>query len=195
MARPTNITITESLSDLKKAQHGLSVSKQKRLQILILIRKEHTPLLRTFRVPWTYRALGQYGKAIFCLKKIIAIDSAQIGSYINLGFIYSATDSLDLAARYFEKAISIDPAEPLTYNNLGYVYYKTGNYDKAISLINKSLSIYHSNSYAYRNLALVYIAKNNLYEACTALNYANDYGFQKQYGDEVKELLEKHCKK
>jgi transposase len=39
MARPTHITITESLTDLKKAQHGLSVSKQKRLQMLILIKK------------------------------------------------------------------------------------------------------------------------------------------------------------
>ncbi|MGE0637515.1 MAG: tetratricopeptide repeat protein [Bacteroidia bacterium] len=141
-----------------------------------------------------YRSLGMTDKAILALKKLIQLDSTFVGPYVNLGFTYSKIDSLDLALHYFNKALKIDPAEATTYNNRGHIYYKMGNYDKAFADINKSISLYPANSYAYRNLALVYLATNNNKEACLTLQYAEEYGFEKQYGPEVKELIAKHCK-
>ncbi|MFZ4400425.1 MAG: tetratricopeptide repeat protein [Bacteroidales bacterium] len=142
-----------------------------------------------------YSELGMVNKAIDALKKIIAIDPGFIGSYGNLGFIYSELDSLDLALKYFNKVSELDPNDAVNYNNRGNNYYKKGDYINALKDINLSIKMYPSNSYAYRNLALVYIAMNKINEACTALSFANDYGFEKQYGTEVSELIKKHCKK
>lgn len=86
------------------------------------------------------------------------------------------------------------PNEPLVFNNKGYVYYKKGDYAKALSDINLSIKLYSTNSYAYRNLALVYIAMKKMNEAWNVLSYAKEYGFEKQYGNEVRDLTEKYCK-
>ncbi|MES2131897.1 MAG: tetratricopeptide repeat protein [Bacteroidota bacterium] len=141
-----------------------------------------------------YSELGMQQKGIAALKKIISIDKTFIGPYVNLGFIYSELDSLDLSISYFDKALLINAQDPLTYSNRGHVYYKKGNYNAALKDINYSISLYPTNSYAYRNLALVYIATKKRSEACDALKYAVDYGFEKMYGDEVNELIKKHCK-
>jgi tetratricopeptide (TPR) repeat protein len=141
-----------------------------------------------------YSELGMQRKGITYLKKIISLDPTFIGPYVNLGFIYSEMDSLDLALNYFNKALAIDAKEALVYNNRGYVYYKKGNYASALKDINYSIELYKSNSYAYRNLALVYIATKKKTETCDALRYAESYGFKDNYGDEVDELIKKHCK-
>ena len=39
MSRPTNIIVSESLQELKQAQKGSTLPKQKRLQMLVLIKK------------------------------------------------------------------------------------------------------------------------------------------------------------
>ena len=146
-------------------------------------------------VATVYDELGYLDKTIRILKNVISIDSTMIGSYINLGFQYSKMDSLNLAIQYFDKALALDPNEALVYSNRGYAYYKKGNYTKALEDINFSIRLYPSNSYAYRNLALIYIATNSIKEACTALNYADFYGFEKNYGTEVAQLIAKYCEK
>ncbi|MCF8295921.1 MAG: tetratricopeptide repeat protein [Saprospiraceae bacterium] len=140
-----------------------------------------------------YAELGKRDKSIECYKNIITIDENFIGSYINLGFNYSEMDSLDLSIEYFGKAIEMDSTQALIYSNRGYTYYKKGDYTNALKDINYSISLYPGNSYAYRNLALVYIATNKMDEACTVLGYALDYGFEKNYGNEVSELISKYC--
>jgi tetratricopeptide (TPR) repeat protein len=141
-----------------------------------------------------YRELKMPNKGIESLKKIIKIDPSFIGPYINLGFAYLQLDSLDLSIKYFDEALKIDPNEALVYSNRGNVYYKLKNYSAALKDINYSISLYPSNSYAYRNLALVYIATNKMSEACETLKFADYYGFEQRYGDEVKNLRAKHCK-
>jgi len=141
-----------------------------------------------------YRELKMPNKGIESLKRIIKIDPTFIGPYINLGFAYSQLDSLDLSIKYFDEALKIDPKEALVYSNRGNVYYKQKKYTEALKDINYSISLYPTNSYAYRNLALVYIATNKMSEACETLKFADYYGFEQRYGDEVKTLRAKYCK-
>jgi tetratricopeptide (TPR) repeat protein len=141
-----------------------------------------------------YGELGRSVECIATLKKVIAMDPTFDGSYGNLGFMYSDMDSLDLAIYYFNKQLELVPTDPVAFNNRGYVYYKKADYASALSDINFSIKAYPTNSYAYRNLALVYIALRKINEACAALSYADSYGFEKRYGPEVSQLLEKYCK-
>lgn len=141
-----------------------------------------------------YSGLNMKPEAIVSLKRVSVLDPTFNGPNVNLGFIYSEMDSLDLALKYFDKALRVEPKNAFIYNNMGYVYYKKGDYATALKNIDYSIKIYPSNSYAYRNMALVYIATGKKGEACDALRYAESYGFQDNYGDEVNKLIKKHCK-
>lgn len=141
-----------------------------------------------------YDETGRVEDAIQMLKRIILLDSTFIGSYVNLGFIYSRIDSLDLSEYYYDQALAINPKEPIILNNKGHLHYKKGEYRKALQLINESIDAYPSNAYAYRNRALVYLALDLKKEACRELSIAEHYDFKLNYGNEVSELLEAHCK-
>lgn len=82
----------------------------------------------------------------------------------------------------------------LIYNNMGYVKYKLKRYEQALIDINKSIELYPENSYVYRNKALVYIDLKIIDKACNEIEKAIELGFTKQYGTEMQELKEKHCK-
>ena len=142
----------------------------------------------------TYKELGRTDQAISTMKKAIALDKNSIGPYINLGLLYAEIDSLDNSILYFNKAIAIEPEQALIYSNRGFTYYKLKRYNDAVRDINKSLSLYPTNAFAYKNLALVYFAIDKMEEGCTALKYAEHYGFEKRYGQEVNDLKKKHCK-
>ncbi len=68
-------------------------------------------------------------------------------------------------------------------------------YDKAIVDINKSIDMYPTNSYGYRNRALVYLALDKQEESCRDLAAAEYYGFATNYGEEVKQLIQKNCQR
>ena len=82
----------------------------------------------------------------------------------------------------------------LIFNNMGYVKYKLKRYDEALIDINKSIEFYPENSYVYRNKALVYIDLKSFDKACVEIEKSIELGFAKQYGNEVVELKNKHCK-
>jgi tetratricopeptide (TPR) repeat protein len=143
----------------------------------------------------TYVKLNQPQKAIETFKKVISLDGSFIGPYINLGLLYTELDSLDLAIEYFNQALEISSEEALLFSNRGFAYYKLGDYRLALRDVNKSLSMYPSNSFAYKNLALIYFALGKNEEACSALDYAEYYGYAKFYGQEVNELKSSKCTK
>lgn len=140
-----------------------------------------------------YDALGRRDEAIQAMKKCMHLEGNAVGPYVNLGLLYSKTDYLDSAIYYFDKAIETDPSEPLIYSNRGFAFYKLQRYNDAIRDINKSLSLYPTNSYAYKNLGMVYLSMGKKQEGCTALQYAEQYGYAMNYGDEVNRLLKKYC--
>ncbi|MEO8760464.1 MAG: tetratricopeptide repeat protein [Bacteroidia bacterium] len=141
-----------------------------------------------------YKDMGDTVKAIETMKMVLQINNKSIVGNVNLGLLYSEIDSLDRSLQCFNNALKLQPDEPLVYSNRGFTYYKMKRYNEALKDINKSIEMYPENSYAYKNLALVYFAQNNISEGCTALHYAERYGYETNYGDEVKKLKEKYCK-
>lgn len=118
-----------------------------------------------------------------------------IGSYVNLGLIYSEIDSLEQSEYYFNEGMKIDSKDPLLLNNRGFLYYKMKDHQKALKDINESINIYPSNAYAYRNRALTYLDLGLKDEACKDLSIAQHYDFKVRYGDEVEKLVEENCEK
>jgi len=137
--------------------------------------------------------LGRRDEAIRYLKKIITIDSTFIGAYVNLGFQYNNNGKYQDALKYFNKALTIEKDEPLTLNNRGLAKYNLKDYKGALSDINKSIQLYPSNAFAYKNRAIVYLALKKNQEACKDLQQALYYEFTKVYGEEVNQLIKKHC--
>ena len=137
--------------------------------------------------------LGRVDEALDFLRKVIRIDPAFIGSYVNLGFQYTRLGRYKEALDYFNQALKIDANDALTLNNRGLAYYHLKQYTDAMNDINRSLSIYPTNAYAFKNRALVYIALKDNKKACEDMESALKMGFTKMYGEEVVNLQKQHC--
>lgn len=137
--------------------------------------------------------LNQRDEARVYLHRIIAIDSTLIYPYVNLGFQASLNEEFQLALKYLNKANELDPDEPLTLNNRGYVKLKLEDVRGALKDINRSIELRPDNSYAYRNKALIFIEKEESEKICENLYLAKQLGFANYYGEEVNELIKKHC--
>lgn len=139
-------------------------------------------------------------KGIELLKKLLEFEDLKDLALHNIAYTYSKIDSLETSLKYFDDLINKDYPKEKEYllayplNNRGFVHYRLRNYDQALEDIKRSLEIDHQNSYAYKNLALVYLATDRNDEACENLVNAYLYGYHKFWGEEVNELLDKHCK-
>lgn len=139
--------------------------------------------------------VGKPQEAIKCLEKVIRLDSTFEGGYGNLAFLYSELGEYKKALEVSNKLLSFKPNEALALNNRGYIKYKLNDLAGALEDINNSIQLYPGNSYAFRNRGLVYIAMKKSYEACADFNKSLNLGFSKEYGNEVEELVKKHCTK
>lgn len=59
----------------------------------------------------------------------------------NLGNLYSNSDSLQLALKYYEGAIKADSNYFLAWNNAGNTYFKLNQYDKAMDMFDQALRV------------------------------------------------------
>lgn len=133
-------------------------------------------------------------ETLIYLNQIIKIDSTFTPAYVNIGFKYQNMNEHSKAIQYFDKAILLDPEEALGYSNRSYSKLKTNDIKGAMVDINHSITLLPSNSYAYKIRALIYIESKNKEDACNDLDRAIEYGYTAQYGNEVTELIKKHCK-
>jgi len=131
---------------------------------------------------------------IMYLNRIIEIDPKYMPAYVNLGFKYQGLNQHKVALKYLDKAIKLSPDGPLGYSNRSFSRLKINDLKGTKKDINKSLKIFPGNSYAYKIRALIFIAENNIEEACADLDYALRLEYTKQYGAEVQELKDEHCK-
>jgi tetratricopeptide (TPR) repeat protein len=128
------------------------------------------------------------------LEQILEIDSNYVPALVNLGFKYQSTGHHQQAIDYFNRAIAIDSTEALAFSNRSYSKLQLGDSIGAMSDINRSLSLFAVNAYAYKVRALIYISTGYTDLACDDLATAMKYGYRERFGDEVDELIEKHCK-
>ncbi|NML39719.1 tetratricopeptide repeat protein [Chitinophaga sp. G-6-1-13] len=76
---------------------------------------------------------------------------------------------------------------------MGHAKYQLKDLKNALKDIQRSVALDPKNSYAYRNRALVYLAMKQPDKACEDLHRAINLGYTTMYGDDVQQLLEKHC--
>ena len=65
---------------------------------------------------------GNFKEAISSFKKSIKCNPNFVGSYFNLGYLFTSIGKLDLAIIYFKKTISLNPSYYEAYLNLGNVF-------------------------------------------------------------------------
>lgn len=87
-----------------------------------------------------------------------------------------------------------DTARLALYNERGLAKSRKGDFQGAVEDYELVLKLDPANSFAYRNRALVSLAQKKTAEACEDLIHAEKLGFSRQYGDEVKKLLEANCR-
>jgi len=136
---------------------------------------------------------GRKGETLGYLYRAEAIAPYDLYTLGNLGFFLSQMGEYEESLFYLNTVLEVRPYLPLPKNNRGFVRYKLGDYLGALDDINSSLEMHPNNSFAYKNRALVYIALNDFESACADLETALELGFDRRYGDEVKELIEKYC--
>lgn len=110
----------------------------------------------------------------------------------NLAYCYSMLKRYVEADSVFQ--LIYDENDAFFLNNYGINKHNVGKTKEGKEIIMRALTIKPDNSYAYRNLALIAIDENDKTKACEYLNKAKSLGFEKNYGNEVNELLLKHCK-
>jgi tetratricopeptide (TPR) repeat protein len=139
--------------------------------------------------------LDKATESLTYLDRIVRIDSLNLAATCNYGYIYQQTEDYTKSIYYYKKALKIEPNNFIALNNLGYSKFLNGNVEEGLVDINASIKINASNSFAYRNRALIYIKKEEKEKACTDLYVAKALGFTDQYGKEVENLIDEHCKK
>ncbi|SEW45923.1 Tetratricopeptide repeat-containing protein [Chitinophaga sp. YR573] len=137
--------------------------------------------------------LGKPRDGIAYLEKVIRLSPNESSAICNLGFRYLDLGEYKKAIAMFNKVLELSPNDGVAYNNRGYVKYKKNDLKGALKDIELAIKYYPANSYAFRNRALIYLAMKQQEKACEDLQYAIQLGFTLMYGNEVQELIEKHC--
>jgi len=127
------------------------------------------------------------------LQKIININPDYHVAYINLGFKHQLDGQHEKALTYFDQAIEMDPNEALAYSNRSYSRLVTNDTSGAMKDVNLSISLHPANSWAYKIRALIHMENGDQKAACEDLEKAKELGYEKRYGSEVNELIDKHC--
>jgi tetratricopeptide (TPR) repeat protein len=140
-----------------------------------------------------YQDLGKFKEALEILYKIEKLNPDVIYAVVNIGFVLTKLEDYATAVTYFNKAEKISKEEPLIYSNRAFAKYKLKDYSGALTDINKSIKMFETNSYAYMVRARIYLDKGEKEKACADLYTSLQYKYTEMYGDDVKELRDKHC--
>ncbi|MCW3464775.1 tetratricopeptide repeat protein [Chitinophaga nivalis] len=139
------------------------------------------------------RNLGRSNEATAYYEKAVNLAPNEIVAVGDLGFHYMSMKDYQKAIRQYTRVLEIDPDNAIAYNNLGHAKYQLKDLKNALKDIQRSIALDPKNAYAYRNRALVYLAMKQPEKACEDLHQAINLGYTVMYGDDVQQLLEKHC--
>lgn len=134
-------------------------------------------------------ASGQPEQGETILRRMLQHDDEDAFIYNNLGFNLHLQNRHTEAVMYYEKAIRIKPHFAYPYNNLGFAKYKLGDRQEGIRLIDHSLTLDRGNSYAYMFKGTIFLEAGEYALAKEQFELALRYGFTRQYGNEVLELM------
>ena len=161
--------------------------------LILAIELDSTNLAALNNLATVCDEINKSDETLYYLEKVVSIDPDFVPAYVNLGFKHQQIGNHEKALQYFDKAIKMAPEEPLAYSNRSFSKLKTNDLKGAMSDINFSLKQMPQNSYAYKIRALIYIEQRKFTQACKDLKLAIEWGYTKQYGDEVQKLQKKYC--
>lgn len=122
-----------------------------------------------------YSNLVQFDKAEPYYLQAMQSDSTNLNPYMNLAFIYSQTNRLELAINMCNKAIQIAPNDGSVYSTLGYILV-TKNPSEAEYIARKGIALQPSAENYYVLASILALNKKND-EAMEALEQALKFGF------------------
>lgn len=141
--------------------------------------------------------MGRLGKPEEALTYLFISDKIKpndIGTLGNIGFQYQKMKLYEKSNEYYNAILRLDSSQALGYSNRAFNNLQLGKLNEAMSDADMAIKLYPANSWAYRNRALIHIKEDDIDSACNDLEMASQLGFDKMYGDEVRELKVRHCK-
>lgn len=141
-------------------------------------------------------AIKQFDKALKYLDRWKRVKPEDVVVSLNYAYTYESMGQYKKAIEINSQLLSKCSKQYLTnvYDNRGFEKLQLNDVDGAMADINKAIQLDTTNSYAYKNRALVYLAMYQKKNACIDLKKALELNYTPNYGDEAKDLLDKHCK-
>jgi tetratricopeptide (TPR) repeat protein len=117
-----------------------------------------------------YLDKGEYEKARFHFEKVIELDPALLGAYVNLAKIYiDHLKQYEKARAYLLEALNRNPDYPSPYLNLGVIHLHLRELPQAIKNFNKVLELDPENHLGHFNLAAAYFNLRDYEKAVSIL--------------------------
>ena len=138
--------------------------------------------------------IGRGDETLKYLLKAVEVDPEFYAAYGNIAFKYQEMGEYQKAIEYCDIVLKFSPDDPYGLSNRSYNKLMLGDVKGAMKDIEKSIKLYPVNSFAYKNRALIHLKNGDTEKACADLLTAIEKGFTEAYGQEVNELIEKHCK-
>jgi len=138
--------------------------------------------------------IGRGDETLKYLLKAVEVDPNFYAAYGNIGFKYQEMGEYQKAIEYCDIVLKFSPDDPIGLNNRSYNKLMLGDVKGAMKDVDKSIKLYPVNSFAYKNRALIHLKNGDTEKACADLLEAIEKGFTETFGQEVNELIEKHCK-
>jgi tetratricopeptide (TPR) repeat protein len=114
-------------------------------------------------------------------------------AWANMGFFLGNNGRHKEALVHYDQAEKLGWSSPQLFNNRGYSKLGVGDVKGARKDIETAIRKDPSNAYAYRNLAHLELHLGRTDAACSAMEKALQFGFTKQYGNEIVDLRRSSC--
>lgn len=142
----------------------------------------------------TYLEIKDYKKALNDFQYLIDNNIAMTGDYNNRGYCLLKLGNFEKALQDFNYVIENMPSHSYAYSNRGFIKMKNKDFDGAKKDIDYSIKLLPSNVFALKNLGLLYIEQDQKNEGCEIFQNCLKGGFTEKFGNEVLDLIDKHCK-
>ncbi|MBD1827796.1 tetratricopeptide repeat protein [Microcoleus vaginatus GB1-A2] len=118
-----------------------------------------------FRLGVDLQQQADFGGAIECYERAIAIDPNYVAAHSNLGVVKQQTGQLTQAIAHYRQALAIDPNLAETASNLGSALAEAGETEEAIAEYERALSLNPNCAEALINLGLLREEQGDVAEA------------------------------
>jgi tetratricopeptide (TPR) repeat protein len=191
------------LLSISALYHDLGKHKEARDIMLNLLKNKPNEYVVNAQAGLLYGRLQEFDKSNEHFEKALQYATKKdekVHILVNQGYVNGLAKNYKKAVKVYNTLLEeyyqdIPKAKiGYCYNNRGYAQMGLGKLKEAEQDINTSLKYYPENSYAFRNRGLLYLKMGKKDLACADFQKAEEYGYSKSYGNEVKELLKEHCK-